>query len=417
MLRELIARGADVNARAHNGYTALQVAAYQANDDGRAAQILLDAGARARPDDAWLLASAARQGNVALLRRALAMGVRADSRAARGRHLLQQALDIRGHSLNEDTPVFEAQGAAARGQIVKLLLDAGAPVNDLDELGQTPLMLAADGSLRPDLVELLLERGADVNEHKSGGPTIWDYAMPLRFYTKAQIENALQDDPFALGDVFMDAATAQTLVAKVEDTRTLELLIGAGAPLEQTDAQGQTPLMLAARNNRAKTIALLAARGASVNATDKNGDTALHVAAGADSPDAVAALLDAGANIEARGQNGLTPLLIATGAGLRGTTYYAPLSMTIDGFIGGPEALRALVARGADARATGAKSATPLHYGRKNRATPKARNCWCEAAPTSTRAPKKASRRFTSPSARAITRWPNCCCNWAPKRH
>ena len=366
LLREFLARGADVNARAHNGQSALQVAEYNAGDDGQTAQILLDAGARVRPNDAWLLASAARLGNIALLERALKMGVRADSQAARGRHLLQRAVDIRRQSLNEDTPLYDAKDANARYQIAQTLLDAGAPVNDFDELGQTPIMLAADGSLRPALVELLLKAGADLNARQANGPTIWDYALPSRFYTKKQIETMLQGDPFALGDVAPDAATARALVATPEDTRTLELLLDAGIALEQTGARGQTPLMRAAQNNRAKTVAFLVARGANFNAADKNGNTALHVAAGTDSPDAVAALLDAGAQIEARNSKGLTPLLMASGAGFNGTTYYAPLSMTVEGYVGGPEALRALLMRGANVNATGSKSASALHYVAKN---------------------------------------------------
>lgn len=376
LLRLLIARGADVNARAPGGATALFVATQNSGDedgDGQVAQILLDAGARVQGDDIWLLFYAARIGNPELLQRALRAGVVASGEGARKSHLLQNALDIRrlddeSGAFNPDTPSFIQAHNARRAQVVAALLDAGAEVNDLDELGQSPLMLAADGGLRPALVELLLKHGADPNLQRPQGPTIWDYAAPLRLWSARQIQNAFAVDMMAFGLTPLGSGYRATTAAEVEkrqsaeDTRTLELLLQAGAPLELRDPDGQTLLMLCAGRNRAATLGFLLARGADLKAADHAGNTALLLAAGSDSPAAIAALLNAGAALEARDKNGLTPLLMAAGAGVEGVTSYAPFGAVIQGYGGGPEALRVLVTRGANPNARDARGLTALHW-------------------------------------------------------
>ena len=377
LLRLLIARGADLNARGHKGKSALWVALHpnsDSNGSGLVARMLLDAGAKVSPEDAWLLASAARIANPDLLVRALELGVSATSKSAQQAHLLQNALDLRRFTdetgpFNSNAPSPVQAANPRRASVVAILLDAGVAPNDLDGQGQTPLMLAADGGLRPALVELLLKHGAAPNLRREGGPMIWEYAAPTRLFTARQIEDGLTYTDEAFGLVPVDrnsfrAPSAAEVVArqKPEDTRTLELLLDAGTPLEARDSRGQTIMMLAAQSNRAAIIAFLVARGADVFAADKSGDTALHLAAGTDSPAAIGALIDAGADLEARDQRGLTPLLMAAGAGVAGVTSYGPLSITVEGYSGGPEALRALVTRKADPNARGDKGAMALHY-------------------------------------------------------
>lgn len=63
-------------------------------------------------------------------------------------------------------------------QIVKLLLQHGAPVNKRYERGQTPLILAA--RLDSSFVKLLLEKGADPAIKDESGKTALDYARQLK---------------------------------------------------------------------------------------------------------------------------------------------------------------------------------------------------------------------------------------------
>jgi ankyrin repeat protein len=71
-------------------------------------------------------------------------------------------------------------------------------------------------------------------------------------------------------------------------------MIASGALLEETDANGRTPLMYAASAGNADNIALLVSHHANVNAKAKSGFTPLFFAAKSKSVKAVETLLDAG---------------------------------------------------------------------------------------------------------------------------
>lgn len=124
---------------------------------------------------------------------------------------------------------------------------------------------------------------------------------------------------------------------------TLEALRAAldqGASAVARDAQGNTPLMLAALYGNVATVRLLLDRGAEVTATNVAGATALHRAA--HDPDLVALLLERGAPADARAANGNSPLLLAA----RGANSH--------------RAVQLLLSRGAEANAANVFGATPL---------------------------------------------------------
>lgn len=83
--------------------------------------------------------------------------------------------------------------------------------------------------------------------------------------------------------------------------------------LEAADAQGRTPLHLAAAAGQAETIRLLCERGATVDAADERGATPLHLAAVFGRTDAVTALLAGGAYPNPRMDLGCTALDLAAG--------------------------------------------------------------------------------------------------------
>ena len=93
--------------------------------------------------------------------------------------------------------------------------------------------------------------------------------------------------------------------------------------LRETDADGTTPLMLAARRGRRAVVELLLARGAPVDAADTRGYTALfHACLDPEEdrghPEVVALLARAGANLEADIGYGVRPLMYAAGNGEAG---------------------------------------------------------------------------------------------------
>lgn len=129
-------------------------------------------------------------------------------------------------------------------QTVKLLLDAKADVNRIDEEGRTPIIAASQlPEIAKPIIELLLERGAD--------PTVKDNTK----------RNALHH------------------CAKGGDAELIGRLLKAGTPIDEQDGDGNTALSYAVESNNhliesnAEIIKLLLAKGANPRLPDKSGAT------------------------------------------------------------------------------------------------------------------------------------------------
>ena len=174
------------------------------------------------------------------------------------------------------------------------LIDQGADVNRWDIWGRAPLYAAVDMNTLPtggradrpsldattgiELIDKLLKAGANPN-------------MQLKLFPPYR---SLRDDRGA--DMMLTIGTTPLIrAAKAGDVAAVRLLLAAGANVELATINGITPLMAAAGNGssgldtrgRYKTEAqavevtqLLLAAGADANARDRNGQTALHGAAG-----------------------------------------------------------------------------------------------------------------------------------------
>jgi ankyrin repeat protein len=123
-----------------------------------------------------------------------------------------------------------------------------------------------------------------------------------------------------------------------DDLAALRTLIAAG--VNARDAQGHTPLMLAAGFGSADAVRTTMAGGADVNAASHAGLTALHLAA--DNPEKTRLLLDAGADANATSQLGRTPLMAAASVNRGG------------------DVVRLLIAAGAHVNAADNVGVTPL---------------------------------------------------------
>jgi len=152
--------------------------------------------------------------------------------------------------------------AAGRGDAaaVRRMLDAGLPADARDTNGVTALWAAIQGR-KPVVLALLTER-----------------------LTK-------QAAPKSLGEV-LHAAAAQ------DDPKLIQTLIKRGANVNAKDANGTTPLAVAAMLGKAKATRALIAAGADVNARSRNldGATPLLLAAASDNVDVVKQLLVAKAD-------------------------------------------------------------------------------------------------------------------------
>jgi hypothetical protein len=105
----------------------------------------------------------------------------------------------------------------------------------------------------------------------------------------------------------MDAAAS-----KKSRTKVCEELIEAGAEVNATDNNNQSPLMLAAANNNPEICAVLIKAGAEVNATDNNNRSPLMIAAWkSNNSEVCAVLIKAGAEVNATDNEGVSPLIDA----------------------------------------------------------------------------------------------------------
>lgn len=115
------------------------------------------------------------------------------------------------------------------------------------------------------------------------------------------------DDP--PDDRLLDVAHACFDFARQGDTARLSAYLGHGVPVDLTDAQGNTLLMLAAYHGHAETAQALVAAGADLDRLNDRGQSPLAGAVFKGEDDVVRVLLDTGADPD-RG----TPTARATAA-------------------------------------------------------------------------------------------------------
>jgi ankyrin repeat protein len=152
-----------------------------------------------------------------------------------------KALDSKGFSPLVSTVMVGTLPAntAEALEIARVLLDAGADIEQQGPVGNTPLSAASGQHRSPAFVELLLARGAPVNQ---------------RGY----------NDTFPLYHA-----------VRQRRPEIAEVLVRHGADVKAANADGQTALHHAALNNMEATATLLLAHGADINARDREGKTPL----------------------------------------------------------------------------------------------------------------------------------------------
>ena len=199
----------------------------------------------------------------------------------------------------------------ANAVILKRLLDAGADPNSPDPQGTTALMIAARTEGGTEAVKLLLERGAAVNARDSVQSTalMWAVranhpeAVDLLIHHDAEINaRTRKGDPPArrgsglgrriararhrarrLAGTRISGADARRddRAALCRSRRPIEIarmLIAANAQVNQVEANGVSPLLMAIANDHIDVARLLLDHGADVNAADWWGRTPLWTA-------------------------------------------------------------------------------------------------------------------------------------------
>ena len=236
----------DVNAPEPDGTTALQWAAH--NNDLETVELLLRAGANAKAESRYHvtpLSEAARYGSATLVEA-----------------LLKAGADPNTLTTERGETVLMTASRTGNAAAVKVLLEHGADANAKESFrGQNSLMWAAAEN-HPDVVKLLLAHGADPKVRSNDRDT-----------TPPKLMAGTPAAPISRGGL-----TALVFAARQGSIEASEALIGAGADINEGDADGNSPLLIAILNNHDDLAQDLIDKGADVNAANKDGRTPLFTA-------------------------------------------------------------------------------------------------------------------------------------------
>jgi ankyrin repeat protein len=317
-VRDLLRRGADVNAVGADGGSALHWAVYTESHSITDLLLSRDADVEAaNREGVTPLALAATNGDAESIRRLLDAGAEVDARGP-----------------NDETALMLAARTGATDAIA-LLIDRGAAIDATESLRGTTALMWAAANRNTDAIRLLLARGADagVTSATSGPPrnpylapsarsriTAYEigYGDPSKLdrevteveRLRARASFLDQDASDALADLLAEQAaaggvedaevafeelsnrrrgaasegarggglTALVFAAREGDMASVRALIEGGADVNQTTAYGWTPLLAAVQNRYYRLASYLLEQGADPNIANEGGWSPLYIA-------------------------------------------------------------------------------------------------------------------------------------------
>jgi ankyrin repeat protein len=244
-LRLATAKGANVNATAADGTTAIMYAA--ANGDLELVRALIKAGANVKP---------ANQFGTSALTEAAIIGSAPIVDA-----LLKAGADPNFKNIDGETPLM---AAARSGKLdaAKALLDAGASINAKESWGGQSALMWASAQSQADMVKFLASKDASLNDH--GKVNQWERKI---------IQEPRPKDMNKGGFTALHYAAREGCVTCVQN------LLAAGADPDAEDPDRETPLLLALENLHFDTAAVLVKGGADLDKWDLFGRSPVYMAA------------------------------------------------------------------------------------------------------------------------------------------
>jgi ankyrin repeat protein len=224
-------------------------------------------------------------------------------------------------------------------ETARLLIEAGVEMDARDPRGATALQYAAYSGW-PEIVKLLHQHKASIKGDdgvkalraavgriyyaeqeakeidrykaviafllKEGVPT--DLRTAIVLGDLQQVKNLVKQNPLQPENPISQDKPVLHLAIGLEQKDIVTVLLDSGAPIEEADDSGYTPLHAAAFWGRAEIGKMLIDRGAKVAARTKSGATPLSEAARCGEIAAARVLIAAGADVNAQDNQGRTPL-------------------------------------------------------------------------------------------------------------
>ena len=206
----------------------------------------------------------------------------------------------------QDTPLHLAL-TNYKHDFVKFLIQNGANLNALNSTGHTPLQIAITNN-KDDLVKIFIENGANVNTFDSTGQTPLQLAIHKGKYEIAELLLAKGAVLSNQNNLISDRGYLQQAVSKGR-LKICQLLISIGANIDLQDKEGNTPLLNAIKNIKKDSghfdiVKMLLEKGASPNIANNEKNVPLHFA---NSKELVELLLNNGAKTDFKNNKDQTP--------------------------------------------------------------------------------------------------------------
>ncbi|XP_046563006.1 uncharacterized protein LOC124271883 [Haliotis rubra] len=161
--------------------------------------------------------------------------------------------------------------------LVKLLVESGSDVNELDRYGRSCLQKAAE---RGDVeaIDYLCEKGADLNQKDTEGKSVLHYAIDecdvevLRYLIQKGADVHAVDDE-GRNAIHYAAGSAVQTVEKIKYFKDIH-----GIPVSSLDNDGRTVLFYATESRDEEVVELCFDMGLDLNHAGREGATPLHIA-------------------------------------------------------------------------------------------------------------------------------------------